>query len=403
MSNAHPGMRRPLATGLTRFRAAARRAPIMVASLLFLAGIIVWGGFNTAMEATNRLPFCISCHEMRSTVYEEYKRTAHFNNPSGVQATCPDCHVPKAWGAKLVRKIRASNELFHWAIGSIDTPEKFEARRPELAARVWAAMKSTDSRECRNCHSFGAMSAKEQGRFAGRMHETAAKAGQTCIDCHKGISHRLPKTPAGEAHSAQKLDVEYAEEINQTCAPCHGRQGQGTADGVYPRLAGQDAAYLARQIDHFKRRNRTNIPMLPYATERELPDEDVKVITAYLSSIDLKRKMGAESESTTDALALLKQSKAVLNVPLFDGDAGRGERLYRKECAACHGRDGYGDPSRVIPQLAGQHSLYLKRQIEEFRKGDRLHDDPGDAGIFKAFSDGEIADILAYASTLDDG
>ena len=122
-----------------------------------VAGIIFWGGFNTAMEATNELGFCISCHEMRDTVYQEYKTTIHFKNPAGVRAVCSDCHVPKDWTHKIIRKVQASNELWHKIIGTIDTPEKFQAHRAALAKDVWKTMKETDSRECRNCHSNEAM------------------------------------------------------------------------------------------------------------------------------------------------------------------------------------------------------------------------------------------------------
>lgn len=378
------------------------QAPIAIAIAIFASGIVAWGAFNTGMEATNTLAFCISCHEMRSTVYEEYRHTVHFSNPSGVQATCPDCHVPKDWVAKLARKVRASSELFHWAAGTISTPEKFEARRPVLAARVWAAMKTSNSQECRNCHNFSAMDASGQGRFAARLHGQARAAGQTCIDCHKGISHRLP-TPTSEiAKTSASFDTELAEEINMTCAPCHGRQGQGTADGTYPRLAGLDATYLATQIAHFKVKERINIPMAPYATDRELPEHDVRTITTYLASIDLPRKLAPSVDAPTDALARLQQTKAVLNVPLHPGDPARGKPLYDKECAGCHARDGYGDRPRIVPPLAGQHSNYLKRQIDDFAKGNRNHDHKDDAAIFAAISQPEVADILAYVSTLDD-
>ena len=63
----------------------------------FISGIIFWGGFNTAMEMTNNEEFCISCHEMKDNVYQEYKETIHYSNRTGVRATCPDCHVPKEW------------------------------------------------------------------------------------------------------------------------------------------------------------------------------------------------------------------------------------------------------------------------------------------------------------------
>ena len=116
----------------------------------FITGVIFWGGFNTAMEMTNNEEFCISCHEMRDNVYEEYKDSIHYSNRTGVRATCPDCHVPKEWVYKVVRKIKAPNELWHKALGTIDTPEKFEKKRLHLARSVWKAMKETDSREFRN-------------------------------------------------------------------------------------------------------------------------------------------------------------------------------------------------------------------------------------------------------------
>lgn len=159
----------------------------------FFAGIIFWGGFNTAMEATNTETFCISCHEMEENVYREYQNTIHYSNRTGVRATCPDCHVPKEWIHKMVRKIKASNELYHKALGSIDTPEKFEAKRLVLAQNVWDAMKRTDSRECRNCHDYESMDYMAQGRRAVPQHIKGFDEGKTCIDCHKGIAHSLPE------------------------------------------------------------------------------------------------------------------------------------------------------------------------------------------------------------------
>ncbi|MDH5648682.1 MAG: NapC/NirT family cytochrome c [Gammaproteobacteria bacterium] len=161
-------------------------------SVGFVAGIIFWGGFNTAMEATNTETFCISCHEMEENVYREYRGTIHYTNRTGVRATCPDCHVPKEWTHKFLRKIQASNELFHKVLRSVSTPEKFEAKRLELAQHVWASMKKTDSRECRNCHEFESMDYSAQGRRASRLHQEGLESDKTCIDCHQGIAHSLP-------------------------------------------------------------------------------------------------------------------------------------------------------------------------------------------------------------------
>ncbi len=173
----------------------ARYSVITLISGSFIAGIIFWGGFNTGMEATNKLEFCISCHEMRDTVYQEYKESVHYANRTGVRAICSDCHVPKDWMHKVKRKIEASGELWGKLTGSIDTREKFEARRLELAEQEWARMKASDSRECRNCHSYEGMNPQIQDEVAREKHLLAAKpdSGKTCIDCHKGITHELPE------------------------------------------------------------------------------------------------------------------------------------------------------------------------------------------------------------------
>jgi cytochrome c-type protein NapC len=178
---------------------AALRRPSVKYSLLtllvvgFFSGIIFWGGFNTAMEATNRMEFCIGCHEMRDNVYQEYKETIHYSNRTGVRAVCSDCHVPKDWGHKMLRKIQASNEVWGKLTGFVDTKEKFESHRMELATHEWARMKASGSRECRNCHDFDSMDAKKQKPKAQKNHTEAKAAGKTCIDCHKGIAHLLPK------------------------------------------------------------------------------------------------------------------------------------------------------------------------------------------------------------------
>ena len=165
-----------------------------VVAIGMVSGLIFWGGFNTGMEASNTLGFCTSCHEMRDTVFQEYKETIHYKNRSGVRAICPDCHVPKDWMHKFVRKVQASKELYSkFVAGSIETPEKFESKRMELATHVWTAMKENDSHECRNCHSWEAMDLHKQSARARSKMEKAQKEGKTCIDCHKGIAHLLPK------------------------------------------------------------------------------------------------------------------------------------------------------------------------------------------------------------------
>ena len=189
---ARPGLIRRLWTAF--WTPAAKTALGVLLLVGFVGGVVAWGGFNWALELTNTESFCISCHEMKDNVYAEYKQTPHFQNSSGVRATCPDCHVPKDWQHKIVRKIQASNELWgHFVTQSISTKEKFEGKRLELAKHEWTRMKNSDSRECRNCHTFDYMDFTKQESRAAKQHQTAVDQGKTCIDCHQGIAHRLPQ------------------------------------------------------------------------------------------------------------------------------------------------------------------------------------------------------------------
>ena len=156
----------------------------------FAGGILFWGAFNTGMEATNTEAFCSGCH---APIVAEIRETIHYSNRSGVRAICSDCHVPHGWTDKIIRKVQASKELIAYAIGTISTPEKFRARRGHLADREWQRMKNSDSQECRNCHNFDYMDFSEQGRRSVAQHSTALASGdKTCVDCHKGVAHRLP-------------------------------------------------------------------------------------------------------------------------------------------------------------------------------------------------------------------
>lgn len=172
----------------------------------FLMGIVFWGGFNTALEVTNTEAFCTGCHEMRDNVYAELQPTIHYTNRSGVRATCPDCHVPHEWTDKIARKMQASKEVWGKIFGTINTREKFLARRLELAQHEWARFEANDSLECRNCHSAESMDITRQSKRAAEAHETFLFTGEkTCINCHKGIAHRLPDMSGGAQPHASLL------------------------------------------------------------------------------------------------------------------------------------------------------------------------------------------------------
>jgi cytochrome c-type protein NapC len=93
----------------------------------------------------------------------------------------------------MVRKAQAAFEVWGKITGDVDTPQKFEAKRMELATIEWTRMKANGSQECRNCHNFDAMSAEFEKPSNYKRHMDANAAGKVCIDCHKGIAHHLPK------------------------------------------------------------------------------------------------------------------------------------------------------------------------------------------------------------------
>jgi cytochrome c-type protein NapC len=171
-------------------------------------GIMIWGGLNTGMEYTNRSEFCTSCHEM-TIPYEELKKTVHYTNRSGTTVQCADCHVassktPNDYIVKSFQKLMAARDIIGHIRGTIDTPEKYEAHRLVMAERVWERLKERDSKECRNCHNFETMDHAKQKDRSVVKHEGAIEDGKTCIECHKGVAHKLPANyQAGEADKPQ--------------------------------------------------------------------------------------------------------------------------------------------------------------------------------------------------------
>lgn len=172
----------------------SRARTLVIIGIVFLTGILFAGLFNVGLAYTNETEFCTSCHTMK-TPLNELKESLHYKNASGVQATCSDCHVPEPFIPKMIAKVMAAKDVYHEILGTIDTPEKYEAYRWDMASRVWAKMKATDSRECRTCHDYENMDLTEQDRSARSRHGNAEDKGETCIDCHKGVAHEEPDEP----------------------------------------------------------------------------------------------------------------------------------------------------------------------------------------------------------------
>ncbi|BAO30359.1 c-type cytochrome [Sulfuritalea hydrogenivorans] len=201
----------------------------------------------------------------------------------------------------------------------------------------------------------------------------------------------------GNPGNAQNL--EKGKEINSTCAGCHGELGQGGSRGEYPRLAGQQVKYLESQLKAFRARTRVNIPMYPYTQERELPDEDIKDVAAYLASIELPTKWPVFKDSD-DALTRLTLTERVMIIPRAPGNLANGEAIYQKKCVTCHGKTGMG--RGMFPMLVGQYTSYLMRQMEKYIKGERPHDEEAVGGLLNTLKEEDLQDILAYVTSMQE-
>lgn len=172
-----------------------------VAALLGAGIVIGIGsavGFEASLKATSTEAFCTSCHEMYDNSYAMLETTSHFHNKSGVRPTCSDCHVPKPFIPKMIRKIEAAREVWGHFTGVIDTPEKYAAHAPVMKAREIARLQANDSAECRNCHEVSQTILELQTEKAQKYHRALEHKDKTCIDCHRGIAH----TPEGQTAAA---------------------------------------------------------------------------------------------------------------------------------------------------------------------------------------------------------
>lgn len=199
--------------------------------------------------------------------------------------------------------------------------------------------------------------------------------------------------------SLSAADLEKGKEINGTCAACHGELGAGGKKGEYPRIAGQRVSYLESQLRNFRSRVRLNIPMFPYTQERELSDEDIRDVSAFLSKIVLETKMPTYT-GQEDALTRLQMAEKVMIIPRAEGQVDKGRDIFQSRCSTCHGTDARG--RGMVPMLVGQYTQYLRRQIDAYLGGERPHDEDGTRGELNNLQPDDIQNVLAYLTTLQD-
>lgn len=206
------------------------------------------------------------------------------------------------------------------------------------------------------------------------------------------------------AHALNPPDLDNGEEINETCAGCHGEFAEGGKGGEYPRLAGLPAEYIVNQLRLFRDQKRPNIPMLEYLNKDQLPDQEKVDVAAYLQAIQLTKKLPPIIEGDDfDAYERMMLTRRFLNIARLEGDIKKGKKLYKRECRSCHGKEGEANIEKSIPMLAGQYTKYLKKQVKLFIEKKRIHDhDAPEEELLADFSEQELHNIFAYLSVLDD-
>ncbi|HCQ66508.1 MAG TPA: pentaheme c-type cytochrome TorC [Rhodobacteraceae bacterium] len=338
----------------------------------FVAGILFWGGFHWALEATNEEAFCISCHEMRDNVYEEYTHTVHYSSASGVGAICSDCHVPKAWGPKMIRKIQASKELWGKLTGVIDTPEKFAEHRPVMAQREWARMKANDSLECRNCHREDRFDYALMEPKNAEIMKAGLEAGDTCIDCHKGIAHNLPDLSGGYKKAYEGLvsmaadqegDGDVIYPITTISYYLDAAAAKAESDVAGQLLAATALTVLDRKGDAIKVRidgwQQDEVDRIVYALrghrifEATLKKETVEAVTRLATETD------PDTELVWHEVSLEAWIRPGQVVDDLDAIWAYSAEMYSANCAVCHSKP---DPGH---HLANQWIGVLK-SMERF-------------------------------------
>lgn len=176
-------------------------------------------------------------------------------------------------------------------------------------------------------------------------------------------------------------DLARAEEIVQgRCFICHGSNGESSSP-AFPRLAGQNAAYVKQQLADFLSGKRKSSSMQPMV--EGLTPDDMAALGAWFA------------EQTTQGH------------PVEDRElAGVGRFIYLRgnpysgvaACATCHGSDGHG--TATLPRLAGQHAQYLENQIKQFNRRERTNDNAVMQGIASKLSELETKAVAAYLSGL---
>jgi cytochrome c553 len=194
----------------------------------------------------------------------------------------------------------------------------------------------------------------------------------------RGYAASLPEQAYATAIKSPR-DVARGQQLFQACAVCHGPNGGGSRDGLVPAIAAQHFQVLVRQLVDYRYSRRWDPRMESVARGHMLPDiAAIAAVASYVSDLPRPPVIG-----------------------LGDGEyTAYGRRVYERMCASCHGIDGQGSASGVVPRIAGQHYAYVLRQLHDAVDNRRPNFSPEHVRLLKGFQYAEFTGVADYVARL---
>jgi cytochrome c553 len=162
------------------------------------------------------------------------------------------------------------------------------------------------------------------------------------------------------------------------CVGCHRKDASGRVSGAYPRLSGQHATVVLKQVIDIRAGRRSNPKMEPFIGDHQLTPYELADLAAFLQSLPISDGNGKGPGS----------------------GVARGRQLYERDCADCHGVRGEGQAARFTPMVAAQHYRYLLREVQFIRDGDRRNANPDMVKVIKPYAAADLEAVADYMAQL---
>jgi cytochrome c553 len=199
-------------------------------------------------------------------------------------------------------------------------------------------------------------------------------------------------TPAANAQSPAATDVDAqlrtllatpgdparGKTAFATCEGCHRKNASGRSDGTIPRLTGQHASVIVKQVLDIRAGRRSNPSMQPFVVDPSFTMTQLVDIAAYLQGLPFEGSIGKGPGT----------------------DLAQGKQLYERDCASCHGARGEGDAAQFNPMVGAQHYRYLVREVIAIRDGSRGNSNAEMVKVVKPYTPAEIEAVADYMSQM---